>query len=30
MDLKKLKEANDIRLYNTPAYAKCLDWTLAD
>ena len=30
MDLKTLKAANNIRLYNTPAYAKCLDWTLAD
>lgn len=30
MDLNQLKAANDIRLYNTPAYAKCLDWTLAD
>ena len=30
MDLKTLKAANDIRLYNTPAYTKCLDWTLAD
>jgi NTP pyrophosphatase (non-canonical NTP hydrolase) len=30
MDLKQLKAANDIRLYNTPAYAKCLEWTLAD
>lgn len=30
MDLRKLKAANDIRLYNTPAYAKCLEWTLAD
>ena len=30
MDLKQLKAANDIRLYHTPAYAKCLEWTLAD
>jgi NTP pyrophosphatase (non-canonical NTP hydrolase) len=30
MDLKQLKAANDIRLYNTPAYAPCLEWTLAD
>jgi NTP pyrophosphatase (non-canonical NTP hydrolase) len=28
--LEKLRKANAIRLYNTPAYAKCLDWTLAD
>ena len=28
--LEKLRKANEIRLYNTPAYAKCLDWTLAD
>lgn len=30
MDLNILKAANDQRLYNTPAYKSCLDWSLAD
>jgi NTP pyrophosphatase (non-canonical NTP hydrolase) len=30
MELQRLRDANNIRLYNTPLYSKCLEWTLAD
>jgi NTP pyrophosphatase (non-canonical NTP hydrolase) len=30
MDLNKLTAANKSRLHNTPAYAQCLEWSLAD